>query len=277
MLRSIFVVAAAGPMLAATACAASNAQSGPVESRTFAVSDFTGIELAGPYEVKVRTGQAVGVHAKGPRDGLDSMQVEVREGRLVIRGKNGWSQKGWEKAVRVQVTVPALRSAAVTGSGDLSVDRVSGESFKGALAGSGDLKLSVAEVRTLELRSASSGDVAVGQARVEQLSGSLAGSGDLSLGQVAAGEVKLSTVGSGDVRAAGQARTASYSVAGSGDLDAAGLTTASASASVAGSGNIRAHVTGEASASVIGSGNIDIKGGASCRQSVRGSGDIRCS
>lgn len=277
MRRSVFVAAAAGLMLAATACAASDAQAGPAESRTFTATAFSAIELGGPYQVQVTTGQPVSVRAEGSRAGLDSMQVEVRDGRLIIKNRNGWSQMGRQNAVRVQVTVPALRSAVVTSSGELSIDRVQGAAFEGATAGSGSLRLGDVAVQSLKLATSSSGSVAAERARGERIEGGVAGSGSLRMNAVEARELDLGLASSGSAKVAGQAERVRYGVAGSGSIDASRLTAATAEVGATGSGSVKARVTGSATVATAGSGSVDITGGARCQQSRQGSGSISCS
>lgn len=236
---------AATSMIAAlglVACSEGRAEAGgPTVERSYQVGAFTGLEVSGPFDVKVVTGKAVSVAARGDQKLLDETEVTVTDGKLRIRpkktswfGRMSWSSRG---SSTFTITVPVLESAAIAGSGDIDVDRVSGDRFKGSIAGSGDMRLP----------------------------------------RVAVKELSLSIAGSGGITAAGEAQTASYDIAGSGDLDASALTSADATASIAGSGNIRAKATGTAKGSIAGSGDIDISGGARCQSSTRGSGNIRCS
>jgi hypothetical protein len=242
MRHHLLVASAVAAVAAISACSESRAEaSSSTISRNYPVGGFTGIEVAGPFDVKVATGKAVSVAASGPQRLLDETEVLVKDGKLMIRPKKkGWfGGMGWSsrQPTVFTVSVPALTSAALAGSGDLDIDRVSGERFTGAVSGSGDLRLA----------------------------------------QVAVRELRISLAGSGDITAAGQAQKASVTLAGSGDIDMSRLRAADAEAQLAGSGNIRAMVTGTAKASVAGSGDIDISGGARCQSSKRGSGDIRCS
>jgi len=239
-MRHIVLTLAGTFLLATAACSQSDAQSGPSISRAFPVGSFTAIEVAGPYDVTVVTGKAASVNAQGPQKLIEAMEVSLDGDKLRIRPRRQgmFSGMNWSGGnATVAVSVPALRAAALAGSGDLTVDRVNGEQFTGAVAGSGDLRL----------------------------------------GNVAVKSLKLAVAGSGTATVAGQTNEASYAVAGSGDLDAVGLTAASARIDVAGSGNVRARVTGEAKASVAGSGDVEISGGARCQTSKHGSGDVRCS
>lgn len=242
MRQQLLVATAALSMVGLAACSEGRAESaGPATTRSYQVGGFTGVEIAGPFDVKVTTGKAVAVSASAPQKLLDGTDVVVENGTLKIRPKKkGWfGSMGWssrEPAV-FTISVPALESAAIAGSGDMDIDRVSGERFKGSVAGSGNLRLPGVAVR----------------------------------------ELGLSIAGSGDIMAAGQAQSAKFSIAGSGNLDASGVRTTDAKVSIAGSGNIKAQATGTANASIAGSGDIAITGGARCQSSKQGSGDIRCS
>lgn len=214
---------------------------GPSGSRNYKVSNFHQIEVAGPYDVEVRTGPAVAVSASGSEKLLERTIVEVDGDKLVIHPKReGWFHVGWSVNGKAKfvVTVPQLSSAKIAGSGDIRVDRVQGASFEGAVAGSGDLTLAAVEVEQLKL--------------------SIAGSGSVKAGN-------------------GKARSAQYKIAGSGDVDAGSIAAEQLEASIAGSGGIRGHASGTAEIKIVGSGDVDISGGAKCNISKAGSGDVRCS
>ncbi|UUR07404.1 head GIN domain-containing protein [Sphingomonas glaciei] len=243
MRQSLTAAATAASILALSACSEGRAQSaGPAVSRSWQVGNFTGLEVSGPYDVKVVTGKAVSVAANGPQRLLDDTDVVVEGGKLHIRPKKkNWlaGMASWRSSgpSTFTITVPSLEQAEVAGSGDIDIDRVAGERFKGAIAGSGSLRLP----------------------------------------QVAVRDLGLTIAGSGEITAAGQAQQASYEIAGSGGLDASRLRAGNASAEIAGSGDIKAFATGTARASIAGSGDIAITGGARCTSSKNGSGDIRCS
>jgi hypothetical protein len=239
-MRRLFVTAVSAMTLSLAGCGFSaQADSDPKVDRSYQVAGFTGLEVAGPYDVTVHTGGVPGVHANGSEKALDAMKVEVKDGRLQISTvpRRGFSL-GWHSGpVSLVVTVPMLDSARIAGSGGINVDKVSVASFRGEIAGSGDLKFA----------------------------------------SVDAGDVRLSIAGSGGVHAAGKAKSVKYEIAGSGDIDAVSLKAETADISIAGSGNIKGHATANASIEMMGSGDIALTGGAKCTISKHGSGDIRCS
>jgi Putative auto-transporter adhesin, head GIN domain len=215
---------------------------GATASRTYQVGNFQQIEVAGPYDVEVRTGGNPGVSARGSEKLLERTVVEVQGDKLVIhpQRQQGWFQMGWSHHGKANftVTVPQLSGATIAGSGDIRVDRVAGTSFEGTVAGSGGLNVAAMDVQQLKL--------------------SIAGSGAAKAGT-------------------GKAQSAKYSIAGSGDVDAGQIATQSVDVSIAGSGSVRAHASGTAAVSIMGSGDVDVTGGAKCSISKAGSGDVRCS
>ncbi len=213
---------------------------GPAVDRTYQVTAFDRVSVAGPYEVTVTTGGHPGVVAHGGEAVLAETEIVVENGKLTIGPKNKKDRRwNWGKdgKVRVDVTTTALRGAAIAGSGTMRIDRVAGGDFEGAVAGSGDL----------------------------------------GIGQMDAGKVGVAIAGSGNVRAAGKARALDVNIAGSGDVDFSGLEAVAADVSIAGSGNVRARATGSAAVSIMGSGDVEITGGAKCAVSKQGSGNVRCS
>lgn len=235
----------AAAIAASATLAGCNAQAedgGTTVSRTYQVGAFEKLEVAGPYEVEVRTGPAASVSAQGSEKLLDRTKVEVRDGRLVIHPEQSrsWFHVGWSTRgkARFVVTVPQLAGATIAGSGDIKVDRVQGTDFEGVVAGSGALHIGAIDVQALKL--------------------SIAGSGSAKAG-------------------AGKAQSADYDIAGSGDVDAGAIQVQQAKVSIAGSGSVRTHATGTADVSIMGSGDVDVAGGAKCSISKAGSGNVRCS
>lgn len=241
MRGSILLVAVAAAAL--SACGRSHAEDGgPIVQRSFPVGAFDGIEVAGPYQVTVRTGGSPSVAASGPERLMDNLVVEVKGDKLHIhprddRGFMKWGSRSNGKAT-IEISAPALRETTIAGSGDISVDRIDGPSFEGTVAGSGTLMLDSVDVRSL----------------------------------------KLTIAGSGDLKArSGKADTVEYAIAGSGNLDAKGVRSTNAELSIAGSGNIAGNASSNAEVKIMGSGDVDLGGGAKCSVSKMGSGNVRCS
>jgi hypothetical protein len=239
MRKSVAAVVAATALTGCQVRAQENG--GPTVSRNYQISNFQQIEVAGPYDVEVRTGANASVSARGSEKLLERTIVEVKGDKLVIHPEKnrgfmnfGWSHHG---KARFTVTVPQLSGATIAGSGDIHVDKVQGNSFEGVVAGSGGINVAALNVQQL----------------------------------------KLAIAGSGGVKGAGKARSAKYDIAGSGDVDAGQIQTQSVDVSIAGSGSVKANASSTAAVSIMGSGDVDVTGGAKCSISKAGSGDVRCS
>jgi Protein of unknown function (DUF2807). len=240
MRYSLGVVIAASAALAGCQVRAQES-GGPMVSRSYQVGGFQKIEVAGPYDVQVRTGANPSVSARGSQKLIEHTVVEVEGDKLIIRPEHqgGWFHIGWGTHGKASfvVTVPNLNGATIAGSGDVHVDRVSGPQFDGSVAGSGGIEIAQLDVQTL----------------------------------------KLAVAGSGGVKGSGKAQSADYDIAGSGDVEAAAIQTQQLKVSIAGSGGVRAHSSGNADVSIMGSGDVDVSGGAKCKVSKMGSGNVRCS
>jgi hypothetical protein len=241
-MRKAIIVGLIAAAAALAGCGRDREESaGPATTRNYQVGAFDRLEVAGPYEVTVATGSAPSVKASGGERAIERLVVEVKDGTLMIhpRKRSGMSF-GWSRShpVKLAVTVPSLSSAEIAGSGDISVDKVAGDSFEGGIAGSGNLRL--------------------GQVAVKRLKAGIAGSGEFNAGK-------------------GRAVVAEYEIAGSGDIEAAALVAETASVSIAGSGNVAANATGTATVEIAGSGNVRMTGGAKCSVSKAGSGNVDCS
>jgi hypothetical protein len=241
MRKSVAAVIAASAAVSGCGVHAEEGGGGATVSRNYQVGNFQQIEVAGPYDVEVRTGSGPTVSASGSEKLLDRTTVEVKGDKLVIHPENNhsWFNFSWSTHGKANftVTVPQLSGATIAGSGDVHVDKVQGDSFEGNVAGSGGIMVGNMDVQNL----------------------------------------KLAIAGSGGVKAAGKAKNAQYDIAGSGGIDGAGIVSEQAKVSIAGSGDVKAHATSTADVSIMGSGDVEISGGAKCNVSKAGSGNVRCS
>jgi hypothetical protein len=243
-MRNLTAAVAIAVVASTAACSQARGEgSGPTVSRNFPVGNFEQLELAGHYDVEVRTGANPGVSASGPEKLMDNLEVEVRGNELRIRPKNerrwfSFGRKSHSGKVQVTVTVPRLTAAMLAGAGGIRIDKVQGDEFEGEIAGSGDLRIGAVEV----------------------------------------GKLRLGIAGSGDVHAGtGRAREAEYDIAGSGGVDAGGIVSERVKVSVAGSGDVKAHATQDADVDIVGSGDVEMTGGGKCSVNKAGSGEVRCS
>lgn len=205
-----------------------------------ALRNFSGVELTGPDDVVVTVGGPFKVAAEGDPKSIAKLDIRIVNGQLEIgrkRGSHSWfgvNEDG--KGVIVRVSMPAIASAELTGSGNLSIDR----------------------------------------ARGQKLSLDLTGSGDIKLGTVAVADLSAHITGSGNIALAGTADLVDFSTTGSGDLDGQALKAGGGKVSLLGSGDVAFASDGAVDISIMGSGDVTVKGGVKCESSVMGSGEAHC-
>lgn len=240
-MRSALLIA---PIFALAACnmsaGAHEGEGGPSGGggqRSFDLSGFQSISVAGPFDVVVTVGQPHSVRAEGDADLLDRLKIEVDGDTLrIATKKDHWSFGGKHGKATIRIAMPAIDAAAIAGSGDLKIDRVQGDRF----------------------------------------AASIGGSGDMDIGAMQVGDAAFAVAGSGGIRAAGSAGVSSIKVAGSGEVDAERLESRNASISIAGSGDVRVRAMETAKVSIAGSGDVTVAGPAKCSVSKMGSGQVRC-
>jgi hypothetical protein len=228
---------------ALTALVTANAQAmsrdpGPPDHRQVTPGEFDRLTVAGPFVVRVRTGEKISVSLSGPRTMLDDTELLVRDGQLIVRWQEGasWSRNG-NMGVDVDISLPVIRGVTNFGAGSIDIEGVRADRFVATLA--------------------SAGSVTIHSMDVGQLQAELAGAGSL--------------------RAAGQVGKASVMLASSGSFDSPNFTARNADLTSAGSGLIRATVTDTANIRSFGSGGIELTGGAKCTVNSGGSGHVHCS
>ena len=89
-------------------------------------------------------------------------------------------------------------SIRMSGSGDVSIDRLKGDAFDASSSGSGDLTVDEIDVRKAKLAAAGSGDIEIDKVRGKAFEATLVGSGDLSIDSIESDEFKLIVNGSAD-------------------------------------------------------------------------------
>lgn len=237
MLRNFPVALAAGGMILVAGLV--GASEGHAASRSFAVSGFDRIQSSVPFDIRVHTGAAPSVRAVGPQQAIDGLSIDVQGGQLTIRNKarRWWGGWNWSRErATIEIAVPTLSAATLSGPGDMAIDRVTGRSFTATLNGPGDL----------------------------------------SLASVDAGDLTLVISGPGDVTASGRANSARITLHGPGDVRARTLTVRDATINLSGPGDVAITASGTATGSLNGPGDIVVDGGARCTISKHGPGDVTC-
>jgi hypothetical protein len=184
------------------------------EERVFNV-DVQGIKLAGSPTVNVTVDPAVldvKVEVTTDDNLLIDVKTEIKNNVLIIHPEGNISPT---KGIRVDVRMKAMSSAHLTGSGNINVTGITGESFAASITGSGDVRL-IGAAQSAEFSVTGSGDIQAEALDVARASARITGSGDITLKASESADLKVT--GSGDITVLGQPPSLKRSVTGSGDI-----------------------------------------------------------
>lgn len=201
--------------------------------RRFMLSGFDRVRVDGPFEVTVTSGQSPGAVAVGDTRALDGVSVRLNGTTLVISpGVNAWG--GDPRAPRsyaaIRITAAALRGVMVTGSGKVSVDRLSGQ-------------------------------------RIEI---GLTGAGALDVYQVEGDRLSATVLGTGRLRLAGRVLDASFQTSGAPEVEATDLSAGTLTVNAQSAGNASFRARSAARVTALGQGSISVAGNAKCTVSGPG-------
>jgi hypothetical protein len=227
LLVVLVLVPSAGPAIAA--------------ERVETITSFDRIRVDGAYQVEVVTGRGASARLSGTRDALDRVTVSVQGTSLTIRtNRTGWTG-GWpgeDKAgpVIIRLTTGELRSASISGSGSIVIDRVRGPRIQLGVEGSGQLKVARAEVDRID----------------------------------------MTLLGSGAIAIAGTAKAANAIVRGSASIDGATFIANDLSVNSESAGNVGLGARTSATVKSAGSGEVRVAGTPACTVTALGSGQVYC-
>ncbi len=208
-------------------------------SMEYDLADFTEIFSNGPQDVVVTYGEEFSVRSEGSARAIGTLEAHVSNGRLTIAPPEGFDMDNWPRLQEATfyVTLPSLSAVALTGYGDMTIDRVEGDKFSAAITG-----------RESEL-------VITGM-KVD--------------------EAEIAIAGSGEITLSGVAKETTIFIGGSGEINAAQLSSETADITIGGTGDVSLSVSDDADISIGGRGNVDIYGHATCSVTQIGGGDVDC-
>jgi hypothetical protein len=208
--------------------------SGTIKTEDRAVAGFHAVTLAGTGDLIITQGSSEGLEVEADDNLLPFIKTTQDGGDLIIHWDETIHPRP-SKAVRYRLTVRALDSVSLSGSGTVSADEFTGDSLKVSISGSADVTfpqlrtkdfiLSISGSGTLkaggttdsfQVKVSGSGDVKAKELKANRVSVSVAGSGDAEVW--AEESLSVNVAGSGDVRYKGEPQNLEQSVAGSGSV-----------------------------------------------------------
>ncbi len=217
--------------------------------------DFQKIDNSTFCNVVYRKADSTSVSVCADENLQHHLVTEICNKRLEIRTRPLGMILDYSQRPLITVTSPRIDEANLSGSGSLSVDKMSGS--------------------TINLRLSGSGDIEVNNINCTTLSAMISGSGKIAVTAAECSASDLSTSGSGTILIAGTCETEQAKISGSGEIDGRNFVTVSATVSISGSGDVYGNVSEYLKATISGSGNIYLYGNPRIDQKRSGSGRIK--
>ncbi len=189
--------------------------SGPAIRETRNVETFTGVSFGGAGKVFITVGPKASVVLEADAATLGRTRTEVENGVLRIRARNDDGFFSGRGDVVAHITVPELRQARVSGSGDLKVTGLNGGETELSISGSGSVEAD-GKLKALDLDISGSGSAKMDGLVVDEASVAISGSGSAVVD--VRDDLNVRVSGSGSVRYLTQPKDVSTSISGSGSV-----------------------------------------------------------
>lgn len=207
--------------------------SGPMEASSFTVDDYTEVEISINAEVIYTAGPSGTVEVEMQQNLLDTLEVSVANGRLMVRSKYNFL---FDKDNTPKVTISTPQLNALTLGGNVSItqaDPINTDDFTLIFAGSCTANLAI-NCTTLYTSVSGRGEVELA-GRADKATLSIAGTGNIDASML-------------------ESKSAEASISGSGTITT--NTSDSLNVTIAGSGTIRYKGNPRISQNIGGSGSI---------------------
>ena len=187
--------------------------SGISKSEYRQVPPFQEVDLSGFGTVNVFAGQAPSVEVVTDDNLLSHVDTFVDDGELRIKTRGMINPRA---GLNVNVTVPQLTAACVSGAGNLNLNHVCGEHLDLTVSGAGSIDAN-GQVNQLTTKISGAGEADLRELHSENANVRISGAGDASVYASQSLEARIS--GAGDVVCYGNPLRVNQDVSGAGDLE----------------------------------------------------------
>lgn len=215
--KSMFasLAATAAAMVVASGCVFAGPGvkgSGNPRTEARAHEKFDRVSVRGVGQINIVIGADHRVTVTADDNLLPIYTSSVVSGELVLEPSESIQPK---TPIRVEIVMPALRSASIAGSGDINVSGLAQKEVEFRIAGSGEVTGS-GSVETVSTSIKGSGSIRLPDLAARDAAVSIAGSGDTVVN--ASENLSASISGSGDVRYVGNPKNVQKSISGAGQV-----------------------------------------------------------
>lgn len=217
MTKSIFILGAGILMLGLASCTKKFAGVGPSVTKTYTVSNFTGVNLAMDAEVTYVLDSVCHVEITAQENIHDLMKVNTQSNTLNI-GFKTFVNLLKHDPIKIRVHAPALEMVEVSGSGSVhAIGQFASNNFEANVSGSGKVEVDYIQAFNLDVNISGSGSVWLNGGVSESTSTHISGSGKVEMTLHKSSQVITHTSGSGNTKVWAE-KTLNATISGSGDV-----------------------------------------------------------
>lgn len=160
---------------------------------------FDSVEIAGSAIVRFTQGAAEQVSIEGDEEAQKAVELEVRDGVLMIRPNGGW--KFWkEQRARLDITARDLKRVTISGAADFTAPLpVKSRSLDVTISGAGLARFDRLQAEALRFKVSGAGDGQLA-GRVDELQIMVSGRGEVRGENLLSRRAKVAVSGTGEVR-----------------------------------------------------------------------------
>lgn len=186
--------------------------SGIAQTEQRPVAPFNEVELSGFGTVNVVAGYQPSVHVTADDNLLCKVETYVEGQKLKIKTKGNLRPK---TDLVINVTVPELAAARVSGAGDLNVDGVYSTQLDLSISGAGDVRAS-GQVNQITAKISGAGSADLQELQAEHAKVKISGAGDIDV--FATDSIDARVSGAGSVNCFGKPQNVKQHVSGVGSI-----------------------------------------------------------
>lgn len=249
---------------------------GPIVQESIQVPAFTGVILAGGFDVIVTLGDVQSVVAEGHQNIIDRLQTNITsDGSLKLDLENGRYR---HYDLVIYVTVPEADKFRISGAGDMTIYQDTQTVMNDLdieITGAGNMKgvgpFLVNNRTKARITGAGNMNFVID---TDLMDVNITGSGDMYF-DLFANRMDAEITGAGDISLDGAAAHQDIRILGSGDYNAYNFLTQSTFVRITGSGDVECSVDTELEATITGSGSVFYKGSPTVDVNISGSGSVK--
>lgn len=217
------------------------------------VAGFNSIENTTSIDVVYKKADTTGITITADENLIDEIITETSSNKLMIKTRRS-KCLDFNTRPLITVTSPSIHTIIESGSATFLADDLSGSNITLKLTGSGD--------------------ISVARITANGLNVSLSGSGNIKSNSCTSVNSDVFLSGSGQIDLTGQCENSNLKLSGSGKINTENWIVGSADVTITGSGDIFTFVENSLIAFISGSGNIYLKGNPIIDKTITGSGRI---